>query len=90
MAPRAAINQPGSRGFRWARGEHGGRDKLRLCFAKSNWRVLRLQRAMARFSEFRKMFGFKPTCLSKTLGRGKFGMEPTACWEMAAKCVMRG
>jgi hypothetical protein len=28
--------------------------------------------------------------LPKTLGRGRFGMEPTANWEMSAKCVMRG
>jgi hypothetical protein len=46
--------------------------------------------AMAGFSELWKIFGFKPTRLSKTLGRGRFGMEPTANWEMSAKCVMRG
>jgi hypothetical protein len=43
---------------------------------------------MAGFSEFWKMFGFKPTRLSKAPGRGRFGMEPTANWEMSAKCVI--
>ena len=91
MAPRAAINKPGSRGFSLGtRPDTAAGTSFTSASRKSIWRVLRLQRAMARSSEFWKMFGFKPTRLSKTLGRGRFGMEPTANWEMSAKCVMRG